>query len=300
MDDNEKSDRRIEFPGDSSWPTIEPDSDNVYFFDSDRENSILSEFGWNLQPGITGRSRDEFDRFDVDENSDMAGNFRLAETSSSQRSPAMIHVRSNEKIGEPSTSNPSVSSSSSEDPPEKSTDSDGKPPEAAGKVRKKGQKRIRQPRFAFMTKSEVDHLEDGYRWRKYGQKAVKNSPYPRSYYRCTNSKCTVKKRVERSSEDPTIVITTYEGQHCHHTVGFPRGAVISHESAYAAQMIPTARQLYNYQGIQFPHEHAVNVTQSGVHLGETTESHVVPDPNPQLPSDKGLLGDIVPPAMRKG
>lgn len=30
-----------------------------------------------------------------------------------------------------------------------------------------------------MTKSDVDHLEDGYRWRKYGQKAVKNSPYPR-------------------------------------------------------------------------------------------------------------------------
>jgi hypothetical protein len=48
------------------------------------------------------------------------------------------------------------------------------------KVKKKVQKRIRQPRFAFMTKSEVDHLEDGYRWRKYGQKAVKNSPFPRS------------------------------------------------------------------------------------------------------------------------
>lgn len=44
---------------------------------------------------------------------------------------------------------------------------------------KKGQKRPREPRFAFMTKSEIDHLEDGYRWRKYGQKAVKNSPYPR-------------------------------------------------------------------------------------------------------------------------
>lgn len=42
-----------------------------------------------------------------------------------------------------------------------------------------GQKRARQPRFAFMTKSDVDHLEDGYRWRKYGQKAVKNSPFPR-------------------------------------------------------------------------------------------------------------------------
>ncbi|KAF5179681.1 hypothetical protein FRX31_030735 [Thalictrum thalictroides] len=30
-----------------------------------------------------------------------------------------------------------------------------------------------------MTESEADHLKDGYRWRKYGQKAVKNSPYPR-------------------------------------------------------------------------------------------------------------------------
>ncbi|RZR92250.1 hypothetical protein BHM03_00020502 [Ensete ventricosum] len=45
--------------------------------------------------------------------------------------------------------------------------------------KKKGEKREREPRFAFMTRSEVDHLEDGYRWRKYGQKAVKSSPYPR-------------------------------------------------------------------------------------------------------------------------
>lgn len=47
------------------------------------------------------------------------------------------------------------------------------------KDKKKGEKKQKEPRFAFMTKSEVDHLEDGYRWRKYGQKAVKNSPYPR-------------------------------------------------------------------------------------------------------------------------
>lgn len=48
------------------------------------------------------------------------------------------------------------------------------------KRKKTTEKKPRQPRFAFMTKSEVDHLEDGYRWRKYGQKAVKNSPFPRS------------------------------------------------------------------------------------------------------------------------
>jgi hypothetical protein len=50
------------------------------------------------------------------------------------------------------------------------------------KSKKKAEKRQRQPRVAFLTKSEVDHLEDGYRWRKYGQKAVKNSPYPRSVH----------------------------------------------------------------------------------------------------------------------
>ncbi|KAH0870839.1 hypothetical protein HID58_077861 [Brassica napus] len=36
-----------------------------------------------------------------------------------------------------------------------------------------------------------------------------------SYYRCTTQKCNVKKRVERSFQDPTVVITTYEGQHNH-------------------------------------------------------------------------------------
>uniref|UniRef100_A0A0D9ZDE6 WRKY domain-containing protein n=1 Tax=Oryza glumipatula TaxID=40148 RepID=A0A0D9ZDE6_9ORYZ len=56
-----------------------------------------------------------------------------------------------------------------------------RPAAAATATAKKGQKRARQPRFAFMTKSEIDHLEDGYRWRKYGQKAVKNSPFPRIF-----------------------------------------------------------------------------------------------------------------------
>ncbi|CAM0953834.1 unnamed protein product [Alopecurus aequalis] len=93
---------------------------------------------------------------------------------------------------------------------------------------KKGEKRPRQPRFAFMTKSEVDHLEDGYRWRKYGQKAVKNSPFPRSYYRCTTQKCPVKKRVERSYQDAAVVITTYEGKHTHPIPATLRGSAAHH------------------------------------------------------------------------
>ncbi|KAJ1264274.1 hypothetical protein BS78_09G250500 [Paspalum vaginatum] len=108
-------------------------------------------------------------------------------------------------------------------------------------------KKPREPRVAFMTRSEVDHLEDGYRWRKYGQKAVKNSSYPRSYYRCTAARCGVKKRVERSQQDPSTVITTYEGQHTHQSpaVSLLRGTdhfhVLTHSAAYRTS--PLLQQL---------------------------------------------------------
>ncbi|KAH7430071.1 hypothetical protein KP509_09G081700 [Ceratopteris richardii] len=75
--------------------------------------------------------------------------------------------------------------------------------------REKGQK------LAIKTPSEVDVLDDGYKWRKYGQKPVKNSPYPRSYYKCTHKQCKVKKHVERQSDEPEYVVTTYEGVHNH-------------------------------------------------------------------------------------
>ncbi|KAG5051508.1 hypothetical protein JHK87_003706 [Glycine soja] len=279
-----------EFAGDTSWTLATDDSDGAYLFPGDRERSILREFGWNLEP-------DQPNRIGTDDGSWMPVQSSL--TGSIEPAAAMSS-RSN---------NQSVSSSSSEDPPEKSTVSDEKPPEIPSKGKKKGQKRIRQPRFAFMTKTEVDHLEDGYRWRKYGQKAVKNSPFPRSYYRCTNSKCTVKKRVERSSEDPTIVITTYEGQHCHHTVGFPRGGIISHEAAFAGQLAPTMSQFY--YPIQLPsRENDDNnnntlstISQPCQAQDETGEGSSVMMPadgsSPsQPPTDEGLLGDIVPPGMR--
>ncbi|KAL3638306.1 hypothetical protein CASFOL_017677 [Castilleja foliolosa] len=113
------------------------------------------------------------------------------------------------------------------------------------KAKKKDEKKKREPRFAFMTKSEIDNLEDGYRWRKYGQKAVKNSPFPRSYYRCTSQKCGVKKRIERSSQDPAVVITTYEGQHNHHSPATARGSA-------AAMLGPS---LFSAGPQSFPHHH---------------------------------------------
>lgn len=36
-----------------------------------------------------------------------------------------------------------------------------------------------EPRHVVQTMSEVDIVNDGYRWRKYGQKLVKGNPNPR-------------------------------------------------------------------------------------------------------------------------
>ncbi|XP_042024430.1 probable WRKY transcription factor 4 isoform X2 [Salvia splendens] len=74
---------------------------------------------------------------------------------------------------------------------------------------------ITESKIVVQTRSEVDLLDDGYKWRKYGQKVVKGNPHPRSYYRCTYAGCNVRKQVERSSADPKAVITSYEGKHSH-------------------------------------------------------------------------------------
>ncbi|KAI4349220.1 hypothetical protein L6164_009840 [Bauhinia variegata] len=72
-----------------------------------------------------------------------------------------------------------------------------------------------EPRIVVQNPTNSEMVGDGFRWRKYGQKAVKGNPYPRSYYRCTNTKCNMRKHVERAIDDPSALITTYEGKHNH-------------------------------------------------------------------------------------
>ncbi|KAM1069770.1 hypothetical protein ACFX13_001687 [Malus domestica] len=67
--------------------------------------------------------------------------------------------------------------------------------------------------------------EDGFTWRKYGQKEIMNSKFPRGYYRCTHQKlynCPAKKQVQRLDNDPLTFEVMYRGEHtCHMSATAP-------------------------------------------------------------------------------
>ncbi|KFK44770.1 hypothetical protein AALP_AA1G300900 [Arabis alpina] len=65
-------------------------------------------------------------------------------------------------------------------------------------------------------KGDTTPPSDSWAWRKYGQKPIKGSPYPRGYYRCSSTKgCPARKQVERSRDDPTMILITYTSEHNH-------------------------------------------------------------------------------------
>ncbi|KAG8365599.1 hypothetical protein BUALT_Bualt18G0122500 [Buddleja alternifolia] len=203
----------------------------------------------------------------------------------------------------PATPNSSASSSSTEAAPNDENSNKGRKKgkmaedgeessKKEGKAKKKKEKKQREPRFAFMTKSEVDLLEDGYRWRKYGQKAVKNSPYPRSYYRCTTGKCPVKKRLERSFIDPSIVITTYEGQHNHNEPAARRGDMAGMFAPPSMLGLPLP-QLQENQS--FPQYFCSYANSSNLYYQpQTLAQH---QPQFHQFTDRGLLQDMIPPVF---
>nr|QIN97396.1 WRKY59 transcription factor [Isatis tinctoria] len=59
-------------------------------------------------------------------------------------------------------------------------------------------------------------LDDGFSWRKYGQKDILGAKFPRGYYRCTYRKsqgCEATKQVQRSDENPMLFEIIYRGIH---------------------------------------------------------------------------------------
>lgn len=136
----------------------------------------------------------------------------------------------------------------------------------------------------------------------------------RSYYRCTSASCNVKKRVERSFTDPSVVVTTYEGQHTHPSPLISR-------PTHAAAPPPAAAFAMPFQRSQMPHHyHFADVLSSSLpsninnfgnydisnmngtsttNAGFLHERRFCTPSGPALITDHGLLQDIVTSNMLK-
>ncbi|KAL5201009.1 hypothetical protein ABZP36_035363 [Zizania latifolia] len=148
---------------------------------------------------------------------------------------------------------------------------------------------IREPRVVVQTTSEVDILDDGYRWRKYGQKVVKGNPNPRSYYKCTHQGCSVRKHVERASHDLKSVITTYEGKHNHEV---PAARNSGHGSSSSGSA-PSAPQANSSQRRQEPAQ-----SNFGKFGGVVPFSSFILPPRSQFgPAASNFRFGMVPPGM---
>ncbi|KAK6804638.1 hypothetical protein RDI58_002422 [Solanum bulbocastanum] len=81
-------------------------------------------------------------------------------------------------------------------------------------------KRKKTQQWTNQTTISVNGLEgpceDGFSWRKYGQKDILGANHPRAYYRCTHRNtqgCLATKQVQKSDGNSTIFEVTYKGRH---------------------------------------------------------------------------------------
>ncbi|CAN0879541.1 WRKY DNA-binding transcription factor 70 [Linum grandiflorum] len=88
-----------------------------------------------------------------------------------------------------------------------------------GSKRSTSRRKQKRPSPESWVKESSTLVDDGHAWRKYGQKSIVKSEFPRLYYRCTHSKeqkCQATKQVQMMTcptSHQLIYRTTYYGRH---------------------------------------------------------------------------------------
>ncbi|CAH8386988.1 unnamed protein product [Eruca vesicaria subsp. sativa] len=116
----------------------------------------------------------------------------------------------------------------------RSRDIDDKDSKNMFKKRKVSEKKTEKVSFFVGAGQEKGSIDDGYCWRKYGQKEIHGSINPRGYFRCTHrftQKCLAVKQVQKSDRDPSIFEVKYVGSHtCNNATTSPKTATTNSSS----------------------------------------------------------------------
>lgn len=205
--------------------------------------------------------------------------------------------------------------------PESSISVEGSPQNEDGRknfndyqdLRDVSKKRKTQPTWTEQVRVSPENglegpADDGYSWRKYGQKDILGAKYPRSYYRCTYRhmrNCWATKQVQRSDDDPTLFEITYKGTHvcCNSATNIP----VAQQPAPEKQEF---RHSYNHNNHQQPNQILMNFRANlRVNTGDSEIKEIVSpfsfppathmDDESQLfpmsaPADENILGTYSP------
>ncbi|CAN6350679.1 unnamed protein product [Urochloa humidicola] len=97
-----------------------------------------------------------------------------------------------------------------------SDDSKGKTEQGLGARPPAGSKRRARGCGEARARIVSSATDDGYAWRKYGEKSIQDHRNPRFYFRCAYKGelgCGARKQVERAEDDPSLFHVTYFGDH---------------------------------------------------------------------------------------
>lgn len=125
---------------------------------------------------------------------------------------------------------------------------DRKPKDSTSELKNKDKQGGKNRRVCYKRRKTSDSwmrmsatMEDGCAWRKYGQKNILDSKYPRCYFRCTHKydqDCRATKQVQIIQENPIIYQTTYFSQHTCNSVNIPKHGMES-SSFDVKQILPS-------------------------------------------------------------
>lgn len=104
---------------------------------------------------------------------------------------------------------------------------------------------------------EVTQLrDDGFAWRKYGQKVILKTSHPRNYFRCTHKfdkKCPATKQVQQISDNPTKYRIIYHGNHiCNYNNHLNQSTVTIDNDEHSSAIVLNFDQSSQINPLLFP------------------------------------------------